>query len=348
MMKFNFLVLSILKKRKLCKFCITMFSIMIFLYIGTLGLTKGIENKYNNLKFKNINHNYIVLKSNKSIDEMENDIKNVKYVYNYYPVLYTIIGNNELYYIDNTLLNFMNCKSINSKFDIIVPWNKNDGIKKNLKMNYNNKQYDLRIIDTYKSFATKFSINNNINNPIIVSKELIYEFIDKTSLHEIIVRIDDYDNLDKFLSSIRKHGDDYDVMIIDENSALLNRVHSFYNNIKILSNVLIIFNILFITIINIVIIYDNKSDIAIMKSLGYSNYILLLFIILSSTLLLFISLIPLMSLLLILSMLFKSMLILNFKMFIGCIINFSMITFLVSILLQIKIKKISIIKLMKN
>lgn len=58
--------------------------------------------------------------------------------------------------------------------------------------------------------------------------------------------------------------------------------------------------------------------------------------------------VPSMSLLLILSMLFKSMLILNFKMFIGCIINFSMITFLVSILLQIIIKKISIIKLMKN
>lgn len=54
MNKYNFLIFNILKKKKLCKFSIKMFSIMIISYVIILGLNNGIENKYNDIKEKYI------------------------------------------------------------------------------------------------------------------------------------------------------------------------------------------------------------------------------------------------------------------------------------------------------
>lgn len=64
MLKYKFLLFNIFNKKKLCKFSIRLFAIMIFLYIVISDLTNGLNIKYKNFKEKNLNHNYVIIYSN--------------------------------------------------------------------------------------------------------------------------------------------------------------------------------------------------------------------------------------------------------------------------------------------
>ena len=50
MKRYNFLIFNIYKKRKLCRFSILSFIIIIVLFIGIMGINNNLKEKYNNLK----------------------------------------------------------------------------------------------------------------------------------------------------------------------------------------------------------------------------------------------------------------------------------------------------------
>ncbi|MEG1647381.1 MAG: hypothetical protein RR325_01280 [Bacilli bacterium] len=68
----------------------------------------------------------------------------------------------------------------------------------------------------------------------------------------------------------------YEISVYAKNTMQLNRYHSLCNNIQLLSKILILFSFLFVIAVNCIIIYDERYDIAIMKSIGYSNFRILL------------------------------------------------------------------------
>ena len=65
-----------------------MFFIITVCYISILGLNNGVKNKYNEIKNKYIGDSYIVLVTNKKLDTVINEIKQVGHIKQYYPLLH--------------------------------------------------------------------------------------------------------------------------------------------------------------------------------------------------------------------------------------------------------------------
>ena len=88
MKKHKFLIFNILKKKKICRFSSMMFILMMIIFFSVLGIKNGMLQKYERVKLESIDHNYVLLKSsNKSYYQMIEEIKDIKFVQKYYPVM---------------------------------------------------------------------------------------------------------------------------------------------------------------------------------------------------------------------------------------------------------------------
>ncbi len=345
--KYNFLIFNIFRKKRLCKFVFKMFFIITVCYISILGLNNGVKNKYNEIKNKYIGDSYIVLVTNKKLDTVINEIKQVGHIKQYYPLMYI---ENDVYnftYFDDNLISIKTGRNILSKNEIIVPESFNKNIDDIISVYINGENYQLKVVGIYENNKYRFSINNDLDNPVFTSFDFLNEKIELNSIHEVVIQVDDYDNMSKFYDGIHKYGD-YDTIVNDENSIILDRYHNFCTIVDVLSKVITLFSILFIIIIINVIINDYKLDIAIMKSMGYSNNIIFLLLLNYSLLLLLLNSIPSTSFLFILSMIFKKLLIISFNLFLKCYISFIIIIFFTFLLLHFNIRKVNIVKLMKD
>lgn len=347
MKKYRFLIFNILKKKKLCKFSIKMFIIMIIGYICILGLNSGIHNKYDDVKSKYIIDSYTTVSSQKKYVEIINDIKKTGVVKQYYPLLYYKSNIYDLIYIDNNIVNIKLGDYINNKNEIIVSSSTNLHIGDIVNLSVNSSIYKLLVVGIYDDTNYNISIKNKIQNPIICSYDLLYSLVDLNSVNEVIVQIDDYDNVESFFDKLHNYGS-YDSIVNDENSNILNRYRNFSNAINNLSKVVILFIIMFVAIINFVIINDNKTDIAILKSFGYSNIKIMLLMLFNSLLLLSMSMISGIIITLILSLLFSDLILIKMEVIRKCLFHFSVINIVVLTIFFYFIKRINIIKLIKN
>lgn len=94
--------------------------------------------------------------------------------------------------------------------------------------------------------------------------------------------------------------------------------------------------------------YDNKLDIAILKSLGYANLKISVLILFYSLILLVISIIPSIFILALITIFLKELIILNMVMFIKIFFSFLILIIIVTSFFYFVIKKINIIKLIKD
>ena len=270
MRNYNFILFNILRKKKLCKFALSIFSIAIFMFLISICLKNGIQNRYKQIKNENIDHNYIIIKSDKDYDSMINDLKKVDGIKKYYPFEYLKIDDKYIIYADNDLINLSDGNYILEDDEILVPYQYSKEIGDNISLSINNKLYSFTIVGKYKPSNFRFSIEYEIYEPFIVSNKFIDNQINKSSLNEIVVCVEDYEDVNKFISKLQEYGE-YDISIYDANKTFIERYKSFSNIISMLSLVLIIFSGILVVIINCFIFYDNKTDIAILRSIGYSN-----------------------------------------------------------------------------
>ncbi len=347
MKKYNFLLLNVLKKKKLCRFSIRMFTIMIISYISILGLSNGIENKYNDIKNKYIIDSYTTISSSKEYSDMVSDIEKTKLAKKYYPLMHYQNDTTEFIYIDDNIIDIKYGSYINSENEVIVSKSMNLNINDTINVHINDYEYKLTVAGIYDDINYNISMNHQINNSIICSYDFLYSIIDLNNIHEIVVQINDYDNVDNFLKKIHSYGS-YDSIINDKNSNILNRYKGFSNGMVNLSKIVMLFIILFVGIINYVIINDNIIDIAILKSFGYSNMATTILIFTYSLLLLLISLVPGITISLMLLLLSNNLIVLKMSMIIKCVLSFAIIDLLVLSFFYYYIRKINIIKLIKS
>lgn len=277
---------------------------------------------------------------------MVNDIEKTHLVRNYYPILYYQSGDNEFIYLDSNLINIKSGNYINNDNEIIVSKSMNLNINDIVSFNINNYEYKFTVVGIYEEIDN-ISINNQLDSSIICSYNFLSNIVDKNNINEIIVLVNDYDNLDTFLEKLHSYNN-YDTLVNDSNSSVLNRYKTFSIGINILSKVIILFIVLFVGIINFIIINDNIIDISILKSFGYSNKLISVLIFIYSLLLLLISLVPSIIIILILSILFNTIIILKISIIIKCILLFLIVNLLLLCFFYFYIRKINIIKLIKN
>ena len=347
MKNYKFLLFNIFKKRKLCKFAILMFGIMICVYISVLGLKNGIGTEYKKIKNENIDHNYFLLSSEKKYKKMSEEIGDLAIVEKYYPLMHLSVDGYDLIYEDNTLITISDGENIKNKNDIVIPFDNEKNIGDKMQLDIDGINYVFNVIGKYSSNNYKYSIKKEIINPIFVSKEFIEDHINLEDIDEIVVCIIDYDYIEQFLSNIKEYGG-YEVSIYDANTELLKRYQNFNNMIVVLSNVMVFFSFMFVIVISSFIIHDNKTDIAIMKSIGFSNLKILSVVVFYSILLLCISLIPSTIITLLLSLLFDKLIILNGNVYVQCFSSFFIVTLLSLIILYFIVRRINIIKLLNK
>ncbi len=346
MKKYSFLFLNILNKKKLCRFSIIIFCIMTTFYIVVSGLNNEFKNKYNKIKLDNIDHNYIVIGSATGYDAIKKDIEVLKNIEDFYPLLYVSDDIYDYIYEDNSLISLTDGKHINSRNEIIVQKNNKYKLNDVIKLNIKDVTYELKIVGFYDSNERRFSSYHSIDYSIFMSYDLMNEISNLEDVNEVLVKINDYENIDEFLTSVNLL-ENYDIIVYDSNSQLIERYYNFCSIFQNLSNLLTIFCFLVIVITGCIIIYDNKYDIAIMKSVGYSNIRISLLMTFYSLLLLLLSLLPTILILFIIYIVFSE-LIITISIIFRCLLYFIMLLLFVAFILFFIIYKINIVKLIKN
>lgn len=346
MEKYSSLIFNIFKKKKLCKFSISLFFILILFYILILGLRNGIKDIYLDVQKENIEYNYMIIGSTNKYDKIKEDIAKITYIKQYYPLIQINNGEYTFTYFDNNLINLKDGNFIKDKYDAIIPNSLKKNVNEYIEAHINNVTYKLKVTGTYNSDEFKFNFDNASNN-IIISQELLKEINDGNDNNLVIVEVDDYSNIDTVVNQF-KNLNNYEVSIYDVPGNAVQRYYDFYNNISHLSDVLIIFVFFFMIIVNSVIIRDSKTDIAIMKSIGYSNFKISLLFIIYSLMLIFIALIPSFIIAIIISLLLKQIIIINSIIFIKLLRDLMIAILLVIFISNLIIEKINIIKLIKN
>lgn len=346
MKKYSFLFLNILNKKKLCRFSIIIFCIMTIFYIVVSGLNNEFKNKYNKIKLDNIDHNYIVIGSANGYAAIKKDIEVLKNIEDFYPLLYVSDDIYDYIYEDNSLIPLTDGKHINSRNEIIVQKNNKYKLNDVIKLNIKDVTYELKIVGFYDSNERRFSSYHSIDYPIFMSYDLMNEISNLEDVNEVVVKINDYENIDEFLTSVNLL-ENYDIIVYDSNSQLIERYYNFCSIFQNLSNLLTIFCFLVIVITGCIIIYDNKYDIAIMKSVGYSNIRISLLMTFYSLLLLLLSLLPTILILFIIYIVFSE-LIITISIIFRCLLYFIMLLLFVAFILFFIIYKINIVKLIKN
>ncbi len=100
MEKYKLLFKCFFRKKKLVKYCLRMFSILIITFMLLLGFKEKLSSKLISLKHQKINNYYILLSLNEERDNVIDEIKNISHIKNAY-YLIGITEDSYLYtYID--------------------------------------------------------------------------------------------------------------------------------------------------------------------------------------------------------------------------------------------------------
>ncbi len=347
MLKYKFLCLNILKKRKLCRFSIIMFVIVFIFNLFILGLSNGIRIKYEKIKKDNIDHNYIMIESDKSYEDIINDLKKLDYIEQYYPVFFGENNNVIFSYLDNKLINLIDGNYAINKNDIVVSNNSGKQIGDIIEININNQLYQLKVVGIYNADNQELVINHFIEDIIYISNEFSNEIIESNNIMRVMIKTNDYINVEPLIKNINEIGG-YNLTIMNtSNSEILDRYYSFYNIINTLSKFLIVFSSLLIIIVEFVIVYDNRLDIAIMKCIGYSPFKISLLMIYYSLILLTISLVPSTIIISFICFVLNEYISISIDIIVKIFIEFIAIKLIITAILYFIINKINVIKLIK-
>ncbi len=342
MKKHKFLIFNILKKKKICRFSSMMFILMMIIFFSVLGIKNGMLQKYERVKLESIDHNYVLLKSsNKSYYQMIEEIKDIKFVQKYYPVMYAKVDNTYFVYDDCENLSILEGNCISNKNEALVNFYQENGSDK-ISITLDGKKIDLNVVGKYRSKS--FSFSDDITSPVIISKELL-ESLDVQYTNEIVVKINDYENREKFLNLLVKM-EGYNTGVQGSNDGVLDRYRSYCNIMNCFSNILVFFCFAIIFLVNIIIIHDNKQDIAIMRSVGYSNLKISFLMSIYVFIILLLSLIPGIVISIFFSAIFKNLIILQFSMVLNFLVVCLIALLVADFLLSFFIRKINIIKLL--
>ncbi len=136
--------------------------------------------------------------------------------------------------------------------------------------------------------------------------------------------------------------------IIEINGSSIEQYDKLINNIDIFTEVISFFLLLLIIIVNCIIIHDNKMDIALLKSFGFSNMKISILIFTYSIQLLLLACVPSMFIIGIIQILFKDFLSINLITITNCLLCFIIIFIFTMLIINILIRRINIIKLIQT
>ncbi len=343
MLKFNFLYFNIFERRKLCRYSIGMFIILVIFCMTIYGLKSGIQNKYVSLQQENIDHNYILITYNEKNSKLENDVKNMPHINKFY----LFFKYQNLVYSDNSLIKLLNGKYPEKYDEVIV----SDQIKKQINdtiyIKIDGYTCEFKIVGIYDSKKDNFTIDNFVKNPIYVSSEFYNNNIQKSELTGIILKLDNYRNIVNISESISNSGD-FDLTVKDSNREILDRYFNFYNGINLLSQFLMLICTIFVLIIELIIVYDNRSNIAILKSLGFSTRKISFLMTFYLILLLFCSVLPSIIISKFISVILQQFIVFDFKFLINIILICILMSIILSLALHSIINKINIVSIIKK
>lgn len=342
MQKYKLLFNCFFKKKKLLKFVVKMFSIITVGVILIFSLNTYINKKCDTIKMENIKNNYVLLSSQKDYKDVIKEIDK-KYIKNYYPVMIFRTQENSFIYADNNLINLKEGNYPKSIYEIVVNQNSNEKINDIISINADGNFYNLQVVGIYESNDFSFSMKDITEEIIFASFELMEKI--GISENELLIQVNDYKNLDLFLKQLNEKKE-YSIGVYERNIDILNKYFEFKKNIDILTKVVMVFAIILIVIVDVIIVNDNKIDIAIMKTIGFSDLkICLLF-------LAYISLIFLMSLIfsliisLLLMVMLKNIFVISLSIIVIQIIKLLLSLIFSTFFMFLIINKISIINLM--
>lgn len=347
MKNYNFILFNVLRKKKLCKFVLIIFSVATFMLLMSKCLKNGMKNKYEQIKSENIDHSYINIKSNKGYDNIINDLKKIDKVKNYYSLEYLQIDDKYIIYVDNNLINLSSGKYVIEEDEILVPYQYDKEIGDSISLNIDNKLYLFTIVGKYKINNLRFSIEHQINEPFIVSHKFISNFINKNSINEFVIIVEDYEYVDQVIVKLQEYSG-YDISIYDANKVLIERYKTFSNIISMLSLIIMIFSSILIIITNCFIYYDNKNDVAILRSIGYSSNKIFMLNTFYSLLLFCLSYIPVSLIVMLLSIVFNKIFAINGNIMFNSFIYYIGIIVSSMFLINIIVNKFKVKSLLNN
>ena len=345
-MNYKLMFFNFFRKKRLFKFSSISFCIMIIGYIFLSTLTIGVKNLYENKQTEYAENLFLNISSNKNYNDIKNDIEDINTIVEIYPVAEIIINEYSFTYHDANLVSILEGNKINKSNELLISnYNNKYGIGDVLKI----EGETFTIVGIYDFSEYQFANGENVSSDsFYCSYDFYMKNIKLDDVHNAIVKIDSYEHLEytiKYLSeySIGSYSKDIDV---------LGRFLSLYKNIKLMAKVFTLFVMLFTMIVMYIIIHDNSVDFAIFKSFGYSNGLLTKISFIQTITLLLISFA--ISCVFIFPICFVckilSISILNFRInsFINCLLLCSISILINLIGYFIVIKRINIIKVLKN
>lgn len=346
-------ILKAFKIKKL-KLYILVLTCLIFIINITALLISYIDNKINNKIINKFENRIMYVVNNDNLDKY-NKIKKLSYIENVYynlePFRVIYNGDQNLYFkhINPTIdLKIIYGKSKINSNEIIVPntFFSNDYkeyIGHNIKININNSSIELKISGIYSS-------DNMSGEYIYVSNNsIINNFINEKNNY--IVLINNKNNYDKVADELKK----YNCKIESLDNTYMNE-SSTYKDINRFLKCFYVFNCIFFILLFASLlfynIFENKYNIALLKTFGYSNnFIKNIFLLLFALILIISYLICSMGISVLSAILFQIFKIKDFLNFNIIITNFFVMYCIITLIIFLslfKINKISIIKLLKN
>lgn len=349
------LIVKCLKSDKI-KIYILLILFSIFVINIVSSLTNFIENNLEKEILNKVENRIVYASSTDDIDRYD-EIESFNHVENVYYNIEPILANcnNINYYIKHFTPTIKlkriigNVKRIKEN-EVIVP----KSFVNKYGMEINNclkKRISIKIGDTKFYFKISGVYNDDEQNQYIFfsSKSLINKFINNKT--DYIILVDSYDNIPivaEYLNNM-----EYNIQYIDNTAK--NELLIYTDIYKIFiefSKLCYIFLIIIIFILLVLNISEKKYNIALMKTLGYSNNFIASIIIIIFTLLLLFSLLISGILIKVIDLLLR--IILNLKEFynLSLIMKNGIVIFIILlwsiIIIIIQVKKINIINLLKN
>lgn len=261
-----------------------------------------------------------------------------------YPIL-LLNDNIVLSSFDSNLIKILQGNYPKNKNEIIVPSNSQKNINDIIEINNNNISYKLKIVGIYDSKNQTFIMNYYWQNIVYTTSNFLNDISNESNINGIIIQINDYQNVESTIKQL----ENYNITLMNnDNAEVLNRYYNYYNSIKNISNIILILSFLVVIIVEFIIFHDNKLNIAIMKSIGYSSKKLALLTTFYSQILTIISLTISCIIITIIYILLKNLIILNINILIQIVIVFAIIKIITNFILFLIINKINIIKFIKD
>ncbi len=274
-------VLQSIKNQKYTKLYLITISILIL----SILLVFKFQNYINKTAIDELKNNVINRKlelvyinnDNSSINDLINKIKKIETIIDLYPIYPTVSCDyNENYKIFLQYENILELpKTINkrkledSNNEIIIPTSINNDLKSidlNCIIDSENKTITLDVIDYYKqeSDLNIAFVSKNVMNILTENHEFGKKFY---------AIVDDYDNLDNTIIKLDNIGFSSDIV----NSLSNLELNNYFRLSKTINFGIYILYCLIIVILFVIIkyyMYDEKNNIAILKTLGYSTFII--------------------------------------------------------------------------